>query len=36
MSRAEDLVDVVVADDGVKDGVEVVEEVDHLDGLAVG
>lgn len=36
MSRAEDLVDVVVADDGVKDGVEVVEEVHHLDGLAVG
>lgn len=25
----------MVSDDGVKDGVEVVEEVDHLDGLAV-
>ena len=30
------LVDVVVSYDGVKHSVEVVEQVDHLDGLAVG
>jgi len=29
-----DLVDVVVAEHGVKQSVEVVEEVDHLDGIA--
>ena len=30
------LVDVVVSYDGIKDSVEVVEQIDHLDGLAVG
>lgn len=30
------LVDIVVADDSIKDCVEIVEEVDHLNGLAVG
>lgn len=30
------LVDVMVADDSIKDRVEIIEEVDHLDGFAVG
>lgn len=34
--QAQHLVDVVVADNRVKDGVEIVEEVDHLDGFTVG
>lgn len=34
MSLFSDLVDVMVTEDGVKQGVEVVEEVDHLDGIA--